>query len=196
MIFLVLHRSPPCGDGRKYLSGNSQPCVHVPSRLARFSRPRPHQLVVLHCRDGILRRIVPCAQEKERYVSSVIEVLEANPNLCGSAAHIYALAERAQARLDVDPRRHEGALDDAMNALTWIRRSSVATATEANRPKFYATAFRVAVDVQVQAGNYEAAASILREWDKYMPSYQTKILKELRHLQETAKRVQTYESTR
>jgi hypothetical protein len=133
-------------------------------------------------------RAVSSPEERERYISSVIEVLEANDSLKGSPAHIYALGQRAEGRLELS--QQDGALTDAMEALSWIRRAVASTSlrAEANRPKFYATVFRIAVDANVYNGMFESALSILQEWEKVLPSYQTKITKEMRVVQEKSLR--------
>ena len=116
--------------------------------------------------------------EKERYLSSVIQVLQNDPLLRTGTANLRAHVLRAQTRYEY------GMLDDA------LRDVSEALATTTTFPmessSLVGRAWRTQADCHVALQHVEEAEYALRQWAMCDPSCRTKAMKEIQALRESS----------
>lgn len=113
--------------------------------------------------------------EKDRFLSSVIQALRADASLAGSLAIAHALVLRAAARSENTD--SQGALQDAQEALCALR-----TTTTPLSVTWQSQAWRIAADSQVDLGDLPAAVGTLEEWASVAPSFRTKLTREIERL--------------
>lgn len=114
--------------------------------------------------------------EKDKFYSSIIQVLSADSTLGSSLACTRAFVLRAQSRheegrWDEARKDAESALQIHRNHLSFHPCSSVV-----------ATAWRTLADCCVSQGQLDQAVQALQQWARADPSYQTKAAKEIEHL--------------
>jgi tetratricopeptide (TPR) repeat protein len=115
-------------------------------------------------------------EEKERFLSSIIQALKSDAALAGSLAGTHALVLRASARCEAG--NYLGALEDAQQALEalQLQQGSISVSWQGQ-------AWRVLADAHQALGNVPAAVDALQEWAVHTPSFRTKALKEIQRLQ-------------
>lgn len=106
---------------------------------------------------------------KERFLSSVIQALTADPDFVESPALQHAHLLRAQARLS--KKRYDDALMDARQAMGSI---------------YAAHAWRVMADAFEALGRREDAVEALKAMASCTPQLRTKVMREIEALQQQA----------
>jgi len=113
-------------------------------------------------------------EEKERYLTSVIQVLRSDPLLRTSTANMRCHVMRAQVRCEY------GMPEEALRDLS---EATVITNNNTNRV-LLGLAWRTRADCYRALGQMEKAEEALREWAENDPSRRTKAMKEIQEIQQ------------
>jgi len=111
--------------------------------------------------------------EKERFYSSVIDVLKSDPAVSSSCAYARALALRAEAR------QEQGGADEAV-----AQDGLLAAQVPGSTPAIKALAWRTLADCFRGQGLLEPAVEALQHWAQADPSSRTKVQNEITQLQQ------------
>lgn len=123
--------------------------------------------------------------EKDRFVSSIIQTLEADEVLRLSLANCRAYVFRAE--LYGEAGRLDESIADAERAIQLLRSaSSSPSSSSKSAPLLLAKAYRVLADAYEQSGNCKSAMEALQGAAAADPAFRTKLFKEIQRLQQRA----------
>ena len=127
--------------------------------------------------------VVSTLEEKQRYTSSIIRVLEED-DLRMSTANARARIYQAEILSDL------GSYSEAINEVSKSIQQLSSLPLKETKTKFHdvllAKAYRVAADVYELNGNYIAAIESIQRMASTNPDMRTKVVKELERLQQLA----------
>jgi tetratricopeptide (TPR) repeat protein len=125
--------------------------------------------------------LVPAIEEKLRYTSSIIRVLEEDDDLRLSTSN--ARAKTYQAEILSELGNYQEAIDEVSKVIEQLSSIDV-------KSKFHdillAKAYRVVADVYEMSGNYVAAIESIQRMAATNPEMRAKVDKELQRLQQRA----------
>jgi tetratricopeptide (TPR) repeat protein len=126
--------------------------------------------------------VVTALEEKQRYTSSIIRVLDEDEDVRVSTAN--ARARIYQAEITFELGNYQEAIDDITKSIQLLTLPALTTS------KFHdvllAKAYRVAADTYEKMGNYKAAMESIQSMAIKNVDLRTKVVKELERLQKLA----------
>jgi tetratricopeptide (TPR) repeat protein len=135
-----------------------------------------------------LSNILPLAQsleDKRRYTSSIIRVLDEDDDLRMSTAN--ARARICQAEIILESGNDQEAIDEITKAIQLLTSPALLETTTKIHDTLLAKAYRVAADAYEQTGDYNAAIDSIQRMASTNFDLRTKVVKELERLQQLAR---------
>jgi tetratricopeptide (TPR) repeat protein len=136
------------------------------------------------CLPTIRFTLAPTLEEKQRYTSSIIRVLEDDDDLRMSTANVRARIYQAEILSELGI--YQEAIDEVTKSIQQLSSPSLIEIKTKFHDILLAKAYRVAADVYELSGNYVAAIESIQRMAATNPEMRTKVVKELDRLKQRA----------
>jgi hypothetical protein len=123
---------------------------------------------------------VQSPEEKERYASSIIRVLDSETDLSMSTANARASVFLAEVLFVT--KRYQDSINEAIKSINRLTSTSNQNEMNPSQCTLLTRAYRVLADVHEQNGNYTAAIESVQAMASYNPAMRTKVTKEVERL--------------
>lgn len=126
--------------------------------------------------------LVSNLEEKRRYTSSIIRVLDDEDDLRTSTANARARIYQAEIILELG--NYQEAIDEVTKSIQQLTAPSLLETKTKFHDILLAKAYRIAADAYEQSGDYVAAIKSIQSMASTNPDMRTKVVKELERLQQ------------
>ena len=130
---------------------------------------------------SIYHLLVSNLEEKRRYTSSIIRVLDDEEDLQTSTANTRARIYQAEIILELG--NNQEAIDEVTKSIQQLTSPSLLETKTKFHGILLAKAYRIAADAHEKGGNYEAAMKSIQSMADTNPDMRSKVVKELERLQ-------------